>query len=188
MPCYGCHPLHQPPQGPIPPGLEQFHGKLCLQFQQSKFCTSLNTSPLKSFIILEILSSHQDLLETTTFLVCLLVFFFLCRVFRFTSLISQSFGWSTNRATCNHVTFSFQDKVTHLQALPGAVTQLCQEPRAPGTCQAKGNTCPHRSCHENKAWTCWKCKPGIFCQHRNQGDYRAGEVLAVLPGTAIGDF
>lgn len=46
----------------------------CRGFQHSKVCTSLNTSHLKPFIILQLLSFHRDLLEITTFLSVFILF------------------------------------------------------------------------------------------------------------------
>lgn len=161
-------------------------------FQHSKFCTSLNTTPLKSFIILEILNFHQDLPEITNFLIFLVLFLYV--FFFFFSLQGFQVHLPDNSILQTEplaITSPFLSRTRwHTWEHYRAVTQPCQEPRAPGSCQATGNTCPHRSCHENKAWTCWKCKPGISCEHRNQGDYRAGEVLEILPGiaTSTGDF
>lgn len=82
----------------------------------------LKHNPLKSLIILEILSFHRDLSKITTLVLFLHVvfFFFLCRVFRFTSLISQSFKQSHSQS--RHLFFPGQGDT------PGSTTELWLSP------------------------------------------------------------
>lgn len=151
-PCLGCHPLDQLPQSPSILALNNPMESCGIdtvysEFQHSKFCTSLNTTPLKAFIILQILSSHQDLLEISTFLY-FFKYYFCFFFFFFLSGFSCSLHWY-------HLFFPGQGDTP--AALPGGVTQLCQQSRAPGTCQDTGDTCPHRA--EFWAVTGARCEP-----------------------------